>query len=45
MRSEKVRPSVRHVKPEHVHPDVDHVIGQHEHYWVVEKHPGEMPLH
>jgi len=33
------------VKPEHVYPDVEHVIGQHEHYWVVEKHPGEIPLH
>jgi hypothetical protein len=33
------------VKPEHVYPDVEHVFEQYEHYWVVEKHPGEMPLH
>ena len=33
------------VKPEHVYPDVEHVLEHHDHYWVVEKHPGEMPLH
>jgi hypothetical protein len=33
------------VKPEHVYPDVEHLVEQHEHYWIVEKHPGEMPLH
>jgi 5-bromo-4-chloroindolyl phosphate hydrolysis protein len=33
------------VKPEHVYHDVEHVIEQHDHYWTVEKHPGEMPLH
>jgi hypothetical protein len=33
------------VKPGHVYPDVEFVAEQHEHYWVVEKHPGEMPLH
>jgi hypothetical protein len=33
------------VKPEHVYPDVEHVLERHDHYWVVEKHPGEMPLH
>jgi hypothetical protein len=32
------------VKPEHVYPDVEHVLEHHDHYWVVEKHPGEMPL-
>jgi hypothetical protein len=29
------------VKPKHLYPDVE----QHEHYWIVEKHPGKMPLH
>ena len=33
------------VKPDHIYPDVEFVAEQHEHYWVVEKHPGEMPLH
>ncbi|MFL6049633.1 MAG: hypothetical protein ACJ738_07630 [Gaiellales bacterium] len=33
------------VKAGHVYPDVEFVAEQHEHYWVVEKHPGEMPLH
>jgi hypothetical protein len=33
------------VKAGHIYPDVEFVAEQHEHYWVVEKHPGEMPLH
>ena len=32
------------VKPGHIDPDAEHVAEQHGHYWVVEKHPGEMPL-
>jgi hypothetical protein len=32
------------VKPGHIDPNVEHVAEQHVHYWVVEKHPGEMPL-
>ena len=39
------RPDRFIVKPEHVYPDVEHVLERHDHYWVVEKHPGEMPLH
>ena len=31
------------VEPGHVYPDVEFVTEQHDHYWVVEKHPGEMP--
>ena len=33
------------VKPDHVYPDVEQVREHHDHYWVVEKHPGEMRLH
>jgi hypothetical protein len=33
------------VKPDHIYPDVEFIAERHEHYWVVEKHPGEMPLH
>ncbi len=33
------------VKPDHVYRDVEFVAAKHKHYWVVEKHPGEMPLH
>jgi hypothetical protein len=33
------------VKPGHVYHDVEHVIERHDNYWIVEKHPGEMPLH
>lgn len=33
------------VKAGHIYPDVEFVADQHDHYWVVEKHPGEMPLH
>jgi 5-bromo-4-chloroindolyl phosphate hydrolysis protein len=33
------------VKPEHLYPDVEHLVEQYEHYWIVEKHRGEMPLH
>ncbi len=32
------------VKPDHSYPDVESLAEQHDHYWVVEKHPGEMPL-
>jgi hypothetical protein len=32
------------VKPGHVYEDVEFVTEQHDHYWVVEKHPGEMPV-
>jgi hypothetical protein len=32
------------VKPEHIYLDVEFLAEQHEGYWVVEKHPGEMPL-
>ena len=32
------------VKPGHVYKDVEFVTEQHDHYWVVEKHPGEMPV-
>jgi hypothetical protein len=32
------------VKVGHIFPDVEFAVEQHEHYWVVEKHPGEMPL-
>jgi hypothetical protein len=33
------------VKIGHIYPDVEHIAEEYEHYWVVEKHPGEMPLH
>jgi hypothetical protein len=33
------------VKPGHVYEDVEFVAERHDHYWVVEKHPGEMPVH
>jgi hypothetical protein len=33
------------VKSGHIYPDVEHLAEEHEHYWVVEKRPGEMPLH
>jgi hypothetical protein len=32
------------IKPDHIYPDVEFIAEQHEHYWVVEKHPSEMPL-
>jgi hypothetical protein len=32
------------VKPGHVYKDVEFVTEQYDHYWVVEKHPGEMPV-
>jgi 5-bromo-4-chloroindolyl phosphate hydrolysis protein len=32
------------VKSGHIYPEVELAVEQHEHYWVVEKHPGEMPL-
>jgi hypothetical protein len=31
------------VKPDHIYPDVEFIVTQQEHYWVVEKRPGEMP--
>ena len=31
------------VKPGHVFEDVERVHSRHEHFWVVEKFPGEMP--
>ena len=32
------------VKTGHIYPDVEYAAEQHAHYWVVEKHPGEMDL-
>jgi hypothetical protein len=32
------------VKTGHIYPDVEYAAEQHGHYWVVEKHPGEMDL-
>jgi hypothetical protein len=31
-------------KPGHIYPEVEYAAEQHAHYWVVEKHPGEMPV-
>jgi len=31
------------VKTGHIYPDVESVAERYPHYWVVEKHPGEMP--
>jgi hypothetical protein len=31
------------VRPEHVYPDVERILEEHDGYWVVEKHPDEMP--
>jgi hypothetical protein len=31
------------IKPGHVYADVEFIAERHDHYWVVEKHPGEMP--
>jgi hypothetical protein len=31
------------VKSGHIYPDVEYAAEQHGHYWVVEKHPDEMP--
>ena len=31
------------VKTGHIYRDVEHVAEEHDHYWVVEKHPGELP--
>jgi hypothetical protein len=32
------------VKPDHVYPEVEWIAERHDHYWIVEKHPGEMPV-
>ena len=32
------------VKTGHIYPDVEYAAEQHSHYWVVEKHPGEMDV-
>jgi hypothetical protein len=31
------------VKPGHLYEDAEFVTEQHDRYWVVDKHPGEMP--